>query len=355
MTTEYTLNFGLALPDFRSGPWHDLVNNDFALIDALLFSALSGVGVEPWANNTSYAAGVNALDEVDATIWLCTVSHTSAVSGTFAADRAAHPTYWTRLLTGFAPRGQWTNDTNYFPYDLVFDAARGIMALCSTKHTSNHSGNIKDDSLYWAFLIDMTTATLATAVAVTYSNSSSGIPATNVQMAIDYIQTEIVALNNVNVTQGNNITINANNIGSVPQSGGLPIKSLQTQINDLNTSIAALDSTNMKLVGNQLITGGFKVTSFSIGTPAGPVTPDPTKSNYQFLTNNGGFNLNAPTSDCAVDILVTNGASAGAISFIGFTVGPNIGDALTTAIASKFIISIRRINATSTYVVKALQ
>ena len=206
MTTEYTANFALAKPDFRSGPWHDQVNTNADHIDALLYSALSGVGVETWANNTHYGLGISAMDGTDASIWMCNVPHTSAVSGTFAADRTAHPTYWVRLLTGFAPRGQWLNSTNYFPYDLVYDAARGIMALCESQHTSNPSGNIKDDAAYWAFLIDMSGSTLATAVAVTYSNSSSGIPPTNVQGAIDYIQTEIVSLNNVNITQGNNIT-----------------------------------------------------------------------------------------------------------------------------------------------------
>ena len=43
--------------------------------------------------------------------------------------------------------------------------------------------------------------------------------------------------------------------------------------------------------------------------------------------------------------LVTNGASAGTITFSGFTVGSNTGDSLDTTKAHKFIISIRRINS----------
>ena len=46
--------------------------------------------------------------------------------------------------------------------------------------------------------------------------------------------------------------------------------------------------------------------------------------NYQFITNNGAFTITAPASDCAVDILVTNGASAGAITFTGFTIAAPI-------------------------------
>jgi hypothetical protein len=54
-------------------------------------------------------------------------------------------------------------------------------------------------------------------------------------------------------------------------------------------------------------------------------------------------------------VLVTNGASAGATTFSGFTVSSNTGDSLTTTNTSKFVISVVRINGTSTYIVKALQ
>jgi hypothetical protein len=118
------------------------------------------------------------------------------------------------------------------------------------------------------------------------------------------------------------------------------------------------DTTRMATVGGQTITGGFKVTpSNAIGTvTTGTVTPDPFNGNYQFYTNNGAHTLAAPASDCAIDILVTNGASAGAITFSGFTVGAiGAGDALTTTNTQKFLISIRRINAIATYSIKALQ
>ena len=206
MTTEYTPNFQLALPDFRMGPWHDLVNGDFKKIDTLLFNALSGANVEVWVHSTAYHVGDNALDDTDATIWLCVIAHTSASTGTFAQDRAAHPTYWTRLLTGFAPRGEWTQSTNYFPYDLTYDSARGIMALCTFRHTSTATGSIVDDKANWAFLLDMSDVGVMIASAVTYSNLASGIPKTDVQGAIDYVETQVHALNSVNVTQGDQIT-----------------------------------------------------------------------------------------------------------------------------------------------------
>jgi hypothetical protein len=43
MTTEYTVNYRWNLPDFRMGPWHDLVNENFVNIDA----ALKGVADAP--------------------------------------------------------------------------------------------------------------------------------------------------------------------------------------------------------------------------------------------------------------------------------------------------------------------
>jgi hypothetical protein len=105
-----------------------------------------------------------------------------------------------------------------------------------------------------------------------------------------------------------------------------------------------------------LITKGFTVTPNNIGTvSSGTTTPDPANGNYQYYTNNGAHTLAAPSSDCAIDILVTNGASAGAITFSGFTVGSSTGSAYATTNTSKFILSIRRINAVATYSWYALQ
>jgi hypothetical protein len=115
------------------------------------------------------------------------------------------------------------------------------------------------------------------------------------------------------------------------------------------------DTSRLATAGSQTITGGFALTPYNIGTIAGSMTPNPLVGNYQYGTNNSAITINVPTVDCAMDILVTNGASAGAIAFSGFSVGASVGDALTTTNGNKFIVSIRRINAISTYVIKALQ
>jgi len=103
---------------------------------------------------------------------------------------------------------------------------------------------------------------------------------------------------------------------------------------------------------------GYTFTAYNAGTvSSGTLTPAPANGNYQYYTNNGAHTLAVPASDCAIDILVTNGATAGAITFSGsYTVASgNTGDPLTTTNGNRFIISIRRINAISTYAIKALQ
>jgi hypothetical protein len=111
----------------------------------------------------------------------------------------------------------------------------------------------------------------------------------------------------------------------------------------------------VKLAGGQEIVGGYTVKTYLVGNMgSGTLGFDPLKGNYQAATNTAAITLLAPTVDCAMDILITNSATAGTISFSGFTVGTT-GDPLTTTNGHKFILSIRRMNGTSTYTVKALQ
>lgn len=184
MTTEYTDHFRLNLPDFRMGPWHDLVNEDFIMIDGLLFSLYQGVDTQTWQNNTVYDPGTTAIDPADNTFWVCIVHHTSAPTGTFAADRAAHPGYWNRVVVGIAPRGEWQNNTHYLPNDMVSDSVEHVIAVCKTEHTSNASGTIRDDAAYWTFIADIGSAE-AIAANVVYDNSTSGAAGTNLQATTD--------------------------------------------------------------------------------------------------------------------------------------------------------------------------
>lgn len=107
----------------------------------------------------------------------------------------------------------------------------------------------------------------------------------------------------------------------------------------------------------QTFSGGINITSFSQGSFSGGATftNNCGQGPLQFLTNAGAFTFASPANDGSCDVLVTNGAAAGTITFSGFTVSSNTGDALDTTNTHKFIIHVERINATSTYLVKALQ
>jgi hypothetical protein len=157
MSTEYTKNFRLNLPDFRMGPWHDLVNGNMVTIDELILSAYQGVDTTTWQNNHIYNVGTTAIDATDNTFWVCCVSHTSAqVPSTFAQDRLANPSYWNRVVVGIAPRGAWDNDTLYLVNDMITDEPEGVIAVCTQEHISSPiPATIRDDTAYWTFIADL--------------------------------------------------------------------------------------------------------------------------------------------------------------------------------------------------------
>jgi hypothetical protein len=156
------------------------------------------------------------------------------------------------------------------------------------------------------------------------------------------------------------------------QPGKMPIYSdgsvaMAAQLTLVNTSpVASTDAAakgyvdtglNAKLnvAGNQTTTGGFAITAYN-ATQAGGFTCNPMFGNYQYVVNNGAMTMTAPTVDCAIDYLITNGASAGGITMTGFTYASgNTGDPYVTTNGYKFIFSIRRINGTATFLIKALQ
>lgn len=132
-------------------------------------------------------------------------------------------------------------------------------------------------------------------------------------------------------------------------------------------TLAGTDSTTMTFPGTSstvlttgntaTLTKGYSTTPNNIGTvSSGTTTPAAADGNYQYLTNNGAFTLAAPSSDTAIDILVTNGASAGTITFSGFTApSGGGGDTYATTNTYQFLLMIRRINSVATYSWKALQ
>jgi hypothetical protein len=109
-------------------------------------------------------------------------------------------------------------------------------------------------------------------------------------------------------------------------------------------------------VEDQTQTGGTNVTSKSLGTvSSGTTTIDCGARPLQYLTNGGAFTLAAPANDGNCIVLSTNNGSAGTITFSGFSVPSNTGDALDTTNGHKFSISVWRVNSVAGYRVAAHQ
>lgn len=108
--------------------------------------------------------------------------------------------------------------------------------------------------------------------------------------------------------------------------------------------------------GGQTLTGGFNETPFDFKTVStGTITPNPSKGLKQKVTNGGAFAIAATAEIGEVELLVTNGASAGAITLSGFT-KQFTGDAFDTTSGHRFAVFIYAFDAGVTAVlVKALQ
>jgi hypothetical protein len=88
-------------------------------------------------------------------------------------------------------------------------------------------------------------------------------------------------------------------------------------------------------------------TAYSV--PAGSYTVNHLQR-LQYMTNSGGRTIGAPAGDCTVDLLITNGGSAGTLTWSGFlSTTQGVGDAFTTTNGHRFLVRIVRINGASTY------
>lgn len=143
--------------------------------------------------------------------------------------------------------------------------------------------------------------------------------------------------------------------GDSPQFTAVNIgNATDTTITRASAGVIAVEGIDVLLTGlTDTITVGYTVTPYNIGTvSSGTTTPSAANGNYQYYTNNGAHTLAAPAADCAIDILVNNGASAGNVAFSGFkTPGSgSSGSTYATTASTWWTLSIRRINGVSTYV-----
>jgi hypothetical protein len=163
-----TSNFSFDLIDFDKRPWHDDEHNNWHLLDALLARYVSISNVQGvWEQALSVTAGQKYIDPDEDSIWEALISHTTASSGLFAADRTNNSSYWQTVSVDVVSKGEWATDTVYSLNEFVYSG--NIYAVCTTAHTSG--ATFAGDSANWGYLID-TTASIA-AAALSASNAAA--------------------------------------------------------------------------------------------------------------------------------------------------------------------------------------
>lgn len=141
--------------------------------------------------------------------------------------------------------------------------------------------------------------------------------------------------------------------------GGWSMGSVSYEIVHMGNYTALLDPRYLtEAADNAGITAGFTSMAVDDGTKSsGTYAPSPLGGNYRKIINNGAFTLAAPTTANSynMEIDITNGASAGTITFSGFAANFPKGDPLTTTSGNKFKLHISKTDAGATAVMEALQ
>jgi len=103
----------------------------------------------------------------------------------------------------------------------------------------------------------------------------------------------------------------------------------------------------------QALSGGVVSTPYQYVT--GNITVDFGRNPIQYVNNAGAFTITAPSQPGSCILTVFNQSGAGAITFTGWTVGGNVGDALDTITGHMFSLMMWGVNGVYSYSVKALQ
>tara|TARA_R110000868_G_scaffold102701_6_gene283023 strand:+ start:668 stop:1903 length:1236 start_codon:yes stop_codon:yes gene_type:complete len=211
----------------------------------------------------------------------------------------------------------------------------------------------------------LVTPTLGVATATTVNKVTFTAPATGSTLTIADGKV-LTANSSLTLAGTDSKTLTVSNSGTLAGGDGftLAIAASKTLTVSNSLTLAGTDSTTMTFpsvsatvaalnIEDQTLSGGANVTSKSLTT--GSISVDCGDRPIQYITNNGAYTITAPSSDGSCFLFVTNGASAAATTFSGFTVGTNTGDALTTTNTNKFTIMVWRANGTSGYMIFAHQ
>ena len=149
----YTPNYSFKLINFDTPRWHTLEYANWSQLDGMLLQSGVPSMRGAWLNNTLYLIGERVFDEETSAIYRCLVEHTSAISGTFTADRLANPTYWSLQLAGTPVyRGEWMPGVVYVLGDIV--SVDDYTFYLTTTPTHLSSATFPPDAVNWQTIFD---------------------------------------------------------------------------------------------------------------------------------------------------------------------------------------------------------
>jgi len=171
----YTPNYNFKLVNFDTPRWHTLEYANWSQVDAMFLQ----LGTPPvrgeWQNSIQYVVGDRVFEAETSQLYRCLVTHTSAATGTFAADRLANPSYWTIQILGVPLfRGDWLAGAVYALGDIVVTGEYHYH-LCVVSHTS--STTFPPDDVFWVTVFDATNVVLDTEAAATNAANSAAAAA----------------------------------------------------------------------------------------------------------------------------------------------------------------------------------
>ena len=123
----------------------------------------------------------------------------------------------------------------------------------------------------------------------------------------------------------------------------------------IGSDVQAYDVDTLKADVADTLTAGFAHTSYDNGSvSSGTLTPASANGNKQYFTNAGAFTLAPPSTECDIELIMTNHATtAGAVTTSGFT--QVIGDVLTTTGGDIFLLHMTYNNSVSLLTIVAMQ
>lgn len=371
-----TTNKSLDQPAANSPNWDVPLNANFGVIDAALGSTttknVTGVGTTPvvltaseyqsMSLNFTGTLTANVTYRVPAGVggqWI--VANNTTGSFTLTIGSAGGGASMT-VSQGFA-RTVYSDGTNVYPADdIVGSVPNGSVPYASGTTLVGSPNMTYDTSIFEVNRDSSAVDTILPSIRV--SRSTSGTAAAGIGAAIQF------ATENASGSEivGGLVSVVADDVTAASEDYRFAFQLVAGGASP--ATVAEITPTQILVGGNPAVTArsatntatqdlqyaGIVSTADNDGTfTSGTYTPTPAGGNFKRIINNGAFTLAAPTAsgDYTLVIQITNNASAGVITFSGFS--RVTGDTLTTTNGHDFFIFVTKCNGFTSAVTQALQ